>query len=72
MIINTILVFYAIKKLDADSSKQVRLCLLVLRRAIPTSCLPFSHFNICLSHVIFRRLNLLIIPTVVRRSMNVR
>ena len=24
MIINTILVFYAIKKLDADSSKQVR------------------------------------------------
>ena len=25
MIINTILVFYAIKKLDADSSKQVRI-----------------------------------------------
>ena len=40
MIINTILVFYAIKKLDADSSKQVRWLL-----AAGNSPFGHSHFR---------------------------
>lgn len=37
MIINTILVFYAIKKLDADSSKQVRIYIRISYSAVAIS-----------------------------------